>query len=295
VEVEKQVEAPERLQRIVSQLPLIDPSVGAAVSQTWIPDSEKLLVVVRYAHANERAFQEVGPEARLRIIESQEQVIKMLGSLSTSLGVTSFTGDGLLPTDAAEINKALKYLKGLRAQLGDLIDCKSADDLVVALKSRCNQLAVGDKSHQQLQQLINGIEDNKEKFDRILENCAAARAFIEELAKTEPIVRVAHEKGFSVFSTENPELHARTLAEALGEHRQAVIEKLNEERENAIMDMVAASHERVTILVMGAMHRFDDNARSRAALAAHERISVIEYNPRALPDNLEELFNSLTR
>jgi hypothetical protein len=152
----------------------------------------------------------------------------------------------------------------------------------------------GEPRREKLTQLIAVLEKD-ETFGRVLKTFAETEKIISNHAAVEPLIRVAYEKGLTLVSTEDPSLHAKVLSEAHGNHDDEVIRSLNEAREDAIMDAIAQSGSTVTILCMGAMHRFEDNARHRITLPPAQRISVIEYNPRALPDDLNALLEAMTR
>lgn len=288
---------PDRMRSLVRDLPPIDPSIGSKVSETLVPGAEKLLVVIRYGHLNARALEASGPTARELLLQSQPQVVNLIQILAKHLEVRSLTGDGLLPENAAELNGGLQYLRTTRQQLGDVVNFPNAATALESCKQGLADLPSGHPERANLLRLQAVIESKHDLVDRVLRTYTETQSILAEHASIEPIVHVALERGLDLYSTEDPELHSQTLAEAIGEHDIKKLSRLNELREDAILNSIANSDagEKVFILCMGAMHRFEDNALRRSTLPPRERVSVVEYNPRALPDDFDELLQAMSR
>ena len=203
--------------------------------------------------------------------------------------MNTLSGDGLLQSNADSINSDLKFIRNTQVQLGYLVEFRDLKALAASTSDIIANTLPTDPRHINALKLRPLLETKAELFDQTLKQYHEIRDNLKARATEESIVKVALEKGLTLLNLEDEKLHAQAFSMAVAGGNPKEFDRLNELREDAILDRVAALQAQFIILTMGASHRFTDNAEKRRELPAASRVSVIEYNPAAFPDDLREL------
>jgi hypothetical protein len=287
--------AENKISAVLRTLPNIEPATGRKAAAAIIPGAEKLLIVVRLAHVNEEKIRNVGPETKSVLFKALPQTDLILRAIARSINDASLSGDGLLSETANSINRDIARLRDLKARFQSLTRFQSADEIASYCASTLATTSPADPSYGAVDQLQKDLLRQFEAFDKGLKEYHSLNASLVQRVRIEPIVRMAIDSRLTLSGLEDKNLHAEALKMAKEGGDEALFFALNERREEAILNAVANSKSAVTILTMGPAHRFKENAERRSLLPVKERVSVVEFSPAALPEDLQELAVVMSR
>lgn len=274
------------LQEGIEALSLDDKPVGAIVEKVLPQQAQNLLIVVRFAHLTPEAQAVISPSIRSSIQLSSVQTRLMLEYIVKEFPEAMVSGDSLLAPEADAFYQLSQFLRGATSRLGALTKYRSVD---AALAS---SHGFSENQNSFLQKLTGR---DKALFDSDLERYHNGSTQMTRICATQPLIAVAHASGLKLTPLENKELHARSVRYLQDPNSREDFSALSELREDAILDTIISERKKtgrdttVTILCMGALHRFTDRINARVSRTPAERFALVECNPLALPDELPAL------
>lgn len=281
----------ERVAIVKREVAKEDPSIGTvgSVVTDFAPKggAGNLLIVVRTAHLTPQARTVIAPVLLPRLLLAAEQTKGLLEISHQCFQEASVSGDSLMEDEARIFNMQSGFLREAKTQLGPLISARSYQDAVSATSN------LDPVIRETLKKLG---ESEAKRLDGDLQRYHQINRQMEQIAASQPLIAFALHVKVALTALESPILHAQSVRQLTDSSSREDFAKLSELREDAILDTIVTrrgSSSRgttsVTLLCMGALHRFHDRVLAREGRSFEERFHLLEINPAALPDNERQL------